>query len=148
MSTWRMMAWNPNDDYSKGHCARFQPQIIYCFLVQQFPEINIVPLQTMNLLATLLLFDPGKCRCDFERPNFKHNLGIDTPTLPGMNSSFCILCTPTILHLTTWCRQATNHYPNQCWSWYMTFYVIARQQWVNCVQVKRILNVDFNKCFH
>ena len=36
----------------------------------------------------------------------------------------------TLVQITAWCRQATSHYLNQCWSSSMTPFGIIRPQWV------------------
>ena len=37
----------------------------------------------------------------------------------------------TLVQMMAWCRQATSHYPSQCWPRSMSPYVVTRPQWVN-----------------
>ena len=37
----------------------------------------------------------------------------------------------TLVQVMAWCRQATSHYPNQCWPRSPTPYVVTKPQWVN-----------------
>ena len=36
----------------------------------------------------------------------------------------------TLVQVMTWCRQATNHYPSQCWPRSLSSYGVTRPQWV------------------
>ena len=41
----------------------------------------------------------------------------------------------TLVHVMTWCRQATSHYMKQWWSSFKSPYGVIRQQWVNIVSI-------------
>ena len=38
----------------------------------------------------------------------------------------------TLVHVMAWCRQATSHYPSQCWPRSMSPYGVSRPWWVKC----------------
>ena len=43
----------------------------------------------------------------------------------------------TLVQIMAWCRQATSHYPNQCWPSRMAPYGIIRSQWVGKMAITR-----------
>ena len=48
----------------------------------------------------------------------------------------------TLVQVMAWCRQATSHYPNQCWLRSPTPYGVTRPQWVDI-----LLCMCFDKCY-
>ena len=79
---------------------------------------------------------PGRCSCEFECANFKHNLEIDNliiqaiVTMEWMQGNL-VNGKLTPVHVMAWCWQATSHCWNQCWSRSLSPYGITRPQCVN-----------------
>ena len=63
---------------------------------------------------------------------------ISTINILRIVCEIAIMCKPqhltnhesTLVQVMAWCRQATSHYPNQCWPRSMLSYGITRPQWV------------------
>ena len=80
---------------------------------------------------------PGRSQCDFKNVIFNLALLIGT-----FKSSYdnVLRWMPqdltddksALVQVMAWCRQATNHYLNQCWQWSPMPYGITRPQWVKC----------------
>ena len=85
----------------------------------------------INLLA------PGRPGCHFETAIFNLVLliGIFTSSkddaLRWMPRD--LTDKSTLVHVMTWCRQATSHYLSQCWTSSMPPYGVTRPQWVNYI---------------
>ena len=87
----------------------------------------------LNMLKSLFL---ERCGCDFKWVNFKHNLGIG---ILSISINITLEWIPENLvdpksiwgQVMAWCRQATNHYLNQCWLRSLMPYVFIWPHWVN-----------------
>ena len=51
----------------------------------------------------------------------------------------------TLVQVMAWCRQATSHYLNQCWTKSMSPYGITRPQWVNVMRKERLRQRKWDK---
>ena len=55
--------------------------------------------------------------------------------VPSGNKSLHETMMIQLVHVMTWCCQATSHYMNQWWSSFTSPYGVIRQQWVNIVSI-------------
>ena len=100
--------------------------VIYC-------PVSIHYISNINSLA------PGKFVWDSRYVIFNQILVIDgwgiscEIALVWMSLDF-INDQSTLVQVMAWCRQATNHYLSQCWSWFLSPYGVTRPEWVNHIQ--------------
>ena len=93
---------------------------------------------------------PGKFEWNFRHVIFKQIFVID-----GWGISCEIAITwmsldftddqSTLVQVMAWCRQATSHYLNQCWPWFLLPYGITRPQWVLMKSLQPIQRLDTNR---
>ena len=54
----------------------------------------------------------------------------------------------TLFQVMAWCRQATSHYPNQCWLRSPMPYGVTRPQWVKHIPNLKYINIQYFPIYH
>ena len=130
---WRQCFW------CGMHCINMHREpVVYKGLSWDFTMMKILSQQQgpMFQKITISLIAPGEIWMKFwiER-NFQDNI-----------SSWFTGDKSTLVQVIAWCRQATSHYPSQCWTRSLLPYGVTGEQWVNLNQSMPI-TFQWNKSF-
>ena len=87
---------------------------------------------------------PRKFESNFRHAILKHTLviggwGISCEIAPIWISLHFADDQSSLVQVMAWCRQATSHYPSQCWPRSLSPYGVTRPQWVNTLPPQQLM---------
>ena len=108
--------------------------ILLMYLHQKY----VVPQLQQQITTFWNSLSPGDCDFDFKEVIFKCIVVITFISISiATDFGWMVQDSPddksTLVQVMAWCRQATSHYPSQCWPRSLSPYGVARPQWVKLI---------------